>query len=67
MTRGKTKFDISFNRCINFATLITDTSRVLANTAHQGSYCHFLSRKTIPNKFFALFGKAEIVILYVAG
>lgn len=67
MTKRKTKFDISFNRCINFGALITDTSRVHANPANQCSYCCFPSRKTTANQVFALFGKAEIVILYVAG
>lgn len=67
MTKRKTKFDISLNRCVIFGTLITDTSRVHANPANQCSYCCFPSRKTIANQFFALLGKAEIVILCVAG
>lgn len=51
MTKRKTKFDISLNRCVIFGTLITDTSRVHANPANQCSYCCFPSRKTIANQY----------------
>lgn len=64
---------MNFNRYINFGTLITDASRVHVNPVHQDSIIAPFQakkerkKKAALNQLFAVFGKAGIVILHVAG
>lgn len=67
----KTWFNINFNRYINFGTLITDASGVHVNPLHQDSITVTFQGGEgggiCREPLSALFEKADIVILYVAG
>ena len=66
---GKTQSTINFNRYRIFGTLITDASGVYVSSLHQDSITMPFQekKKAAMDQLLALFGKADIFILYVAG